>query len=76
MHRPTFPELRHCNTGALVAEMVATLYDESLDAFAPLGWPQRFSVFREDYSTLQSQFANTPMGFQHVFGSWGRSTRA
>ena len=23
-----------------VAEMVATLYDESLDAFAPLNWPQ------------------------------------
>ncbi len=33
-----------------VAEMVATLYDESLDAFAPLNWPHRFSVFREDYS--------------------------
>ena len=31
-----------------VAEMVATLYDESLDAFAPLSWPHRFSVFRED----------------------------
>ena len=55
-----------------VAEMVATLYDESLDAFAPLNWPHRFSVFREDYSTLQSQFANTPMGFQQVFGSWDR----
>ena len=52
--------------------MVATLYDESLDAFAPLNWPQRFSVFREDYSTVQSQFANTPMGFQQVFGGWDR----
>ena len=56
--------------------MVATLYDESLDAFAPLNWPHRFSVFREDYSTLQSQFANTPMGFQQVFGSWGRPYEA
>ena len=45
-----------------VAELVATLYDESLDAFAPLNWPHRFSVFREDYSTLQSQFANTAHG--------------
>jgi uncharacterized protein YfaS (alpha-2-macroglobulin family) len=53
-----------------VAEMVATLYDESLDAFAPLNWPSRFSVFREDYSTLQSQFANTPMAFQRAFGNW------
>ena len=28
--------------------MVATLYDESLDAFAPQNWMQRFNVFRED----------------------------
>ncbi len=56
----------------VVAEMVATLYDESLDAFAPLNWPQRFSVFREDYSNLQSQFANSLMGFQHVFGNWNQ----
>ena len=52
--------------------MVATLYDESLDAFAPLNWPQRFSVFREDYSSVQSQFGNMPMGFQQVFGNWDR----
>ena len=55
-----------------VAEMVATLYDESLDAFAPLNWPYQFSVFREDFSTMQSQFANTPRGLQQVFGNWGR----
>jgi hypothetical protein len=54
----------------LVAEMVATLYDESLDAFAPLNWTHRFSVFREDDSTLQSQFANTPLVFQRAFGNW------
>jgi hypothetical protein len=65
------PTLQHSNTPErLVAEMVATLYDESLDAFAPLNWPHRFSVFREDSSTLQSQFANTPMGFQRAFGNW------
>jgi hypothetical protein len=55
-----------------VAEMVATLYDESLDAFAPLNWPHQFSVFREDVSFVQSQFANMPLGFQQVFGSWDR----
>jgi hypothetical protein len=65
------PTLQHSSTPErLVAEMVAALYDESLDAFAPLNWPHRFSVFREDYSTLQSQFANTPMGFQRAFGNW------
>jgi uncharacterized protein YfaS (alpha-2-macroglobulin family) len=67
------PSLQHSNSPErLAAELVATLYDESLDAFAPLNWPHRFSVFREDYSFLQSQFANTPMGFQQAFGSWDR----
>jgi hypothetical protein len=71
--RTNTPTLQHSNTPEhLVAELVATLYDESLDAFAPLDWPHQFSVFREDYSTMQSQFANTLMGFQQVFGSWGR----
>src|SRR5262249_27755080 len=41
-----------------VAELAATLYDESLDAFAPHNWLQRFGIFREDSSTAQSQFAN------------------
>ncbi len=53
-----------------VAEMVATLYDESLDAFAPLNWPQQFSVFREDYSSLQSQFANMDESFRVVMETW------
>src|ERR1035438_6612303 len=73
------PTLQHSNTPSLhpsptperlVAEMVATLYDESLDAFASLNWPLRFSVFREDYSTLQSQFADAPIVFQRAFGDW------
>jgi len=69
------PSLQHSNTPSpsperLAAEMVATLYDESLDAFAPLNWAHRFSVFREDYSTLQAQFANMPMSFQRAFGNW------
>ena len=36
-----------------VAEMVAALYDESLDAYLPHNWPQRFGVFRQDHSNLQ-----------------------
>ena len=59
-----------------VAEMVATLYDESLDAFAPLDWPRQFSVFCEDDSSAQSQFGNTLMGFQQVFGSWDQPYEA
>jgi len=53
-----------------VAEMVATLYDESLDAFAPHYWQERFNVFRQDYSTAQSQFANQAQPFQYAFGAW------
>ena len=52
------------------AEMVAALYDESLDAFAPLGWPQGFNVFRQDFSTAQTQFGNELVGFQYAFGDW------
>ncbi len=40
------------------AEMVATLYDASLDAFAPHAWMSGFGVFRSDYSSLQLRFEN------------------
>jgi hypothetical protein len=66
------PESEGRSAEKAVAEMVATLYDESLDAFAPLDWLRRFPVFRENDSFVQSQFANMPMGFQQVFGSWDR----
>ena len=52
------------------AELVATLYDESLDAFAPRAWPDGFGVFRQDYSTLQAQFGNTAQPFQLNFNDW------
>jgi hypothetical protein len=55
------------------AEMVATLYDESLDAFAPMNWLPRFNMFREDYSTAQTQFGNVVIGFQYGFGRWTSS---
>ena len=56
----------------LAAEMVATLYDASLDAFAAHSWPRQFQVFRADHSTANSQYANLPKGFQHSFGNWVR----
>ncbi|HOC57054.1 MAG TPA: alpha-2-macroglobulin family protein [Verrucomicrobiota bacterium] len=56
----------------VAAELVAALYDESLDAFAPLDWPNRFSVFREETSFVQSQFANLSMTFQRALGQWNR----
>jgi hypothetical protein len=53
-----------------VAEMVATLYDESLDQFLPNNWLERFGFFRQDQSNLQSQFENTLKGFQWLQGQW------
>ncbi len=53
-----------------VAEMVATLYDASLDAFLPHSWQQRFNCFRQDYSTAQPAFENVPKPFQWLKGQW------
>jgi uncharacterized protein YfaS (alpha-2-macroglobulin family) len=53
-----------------VAEMVAGLYDESLDAFAAHNWQHGFEVFREDYSTAQARFLNFASQFNDVFDTW------
>jgi uncharacterized protein YfaS (alpha-2-macroglobulin family) len=53
-----------------VAEMVATLYDASLDAYLPHQWMQRFHVFRQDRSHLNSQFDNVAKGLQHLVWGW------
>ena len=53
-----------------VAEMAATLYDESLDAFLPHRWLNRFSFFRLDRSSGHASFANQTKYFQHIRGYW------
>ena len=53
-----------------VAEMVAALYDESLDAYFPHDWLKRLAVFRQDYSTIQSQFENNLKYLQTFQGFW------
>jgi hypothetical protein len=52
------------------AEMVATLYDASLDAFLPHDWNRRFDVFPHHYTWRQPQFANLTLYFQHLHGRW------
>jgi hypothetical protein len=52
------------------AEMVATLYDQSLDAYLPHNWQRRFGFFRQDHSTASPQFQNADKQFQHLHGSW------
>jgi hypothetical protein len=57
-------------TEKAVAEMVATLYDRSLDAFLPISWPRRFDFFRQDYSTAAAAFENGLKQFQGLNGEW------
>jgi uncharacterized protein YfaS (alpha-2-macroglobulin family) len=53
-----------------VAEVVATLYDQSLDAFMQAHWLQRFGFFRQDYSSASPQFQNMEKQFQQLHGYW------
>jgi uncharacterized protein YfaS (alpha-2-macroglobulin family) len=53
-----------------VAEMVAAMYDASLDAYLPHGWPQGFGVFREDHSGIAFRFENMLKSLQHLHGNW------
>lgn len=55
-------------------ELVAAMYDASLDAFLPHGWPGGFGDFYHDYSRRYSQFHNawnphfqTVANWQHPF---------
>ncbi len=54
----------------VVAEMVAGLYDESLDAYLPHHWAQSIDVFRHDWSRLQSQFQNLLVSWHRLQGRW------
>ncbi|NND99541.1 MAG: hypothetical protein HKN47_19675, partial [Pirellulaceae bacterium] len=57
------------------AEMVATLYDASLDAFKPAYWQSGFGVFRTDYSRLHSQFENQLKNLQFIHHNWSIDSR-
>ncbi len=51
------------------AEMVAALYDASLDQYLEHRWPQAFGGFRREYSRSNRQFQNTLRRFARV-SSW------
>jgi uncharacterized protein YfaS (alpha-2-macroglobulin family) len=53
-----------------VAEMVAAMYDESLDAYLPHTWMERFNVFRQDHNWVNLIFENTAKHFNHLHGNW------
>ncbi len=52
------------------AELVAGLYDASLDAFTPHHWMSQFSVFRRESSRLRSQFENHQQQFRRILATW------
>ena len=54
----------------VAAEMVATMYDASLDAYLPHNWMHKFNVFRQDHSNLSMQFENSAKGLYHFRGNW------
>jgi len=53
-----------------VAEMVASLYDKSLDEFLPHGWYRSFDLFHEDDSSVAMNFENVPEWFHELHGEW------
>jgi uncharacterized protein YfaS (alpha-2-macroglobulin family) len=56
-----------------VAEMVATLYDESLDGYQPHDWQKTFSnLFRKEYYYFNSRFENSSLNLRTLQGGWKR----
>ncbi|MEI8372538.1 MAG: alpha-2-macroglobulin family protein [Planctomycetota bacterium] len=53
-----------------VAEMVAALYDQSLDAYLPHNWQSGFGVFRQDWSRISYQFENMAKYLNQLQGGW------
>jgi len=51
------------------AEMVAALYDASLDQYLAHNWRQTFGVFRQEYSRSNTRFQNSLRSFTPV-SSW------
>lgn len=52
------------------AEMVAAMYDASLDAYQPFSWPGGFGVFRQDRTYVSAQFENMLKSLQQIHYGW------
>jgi hypothetical protein len=53
-----------------VAEMVAALYDASLDQYLPHDWIHSFAGFRNETSRLSSRFENGMLTFTNALYDW------
>jgi len=58
------------NAWGAVAEMVAGMYDASLDQYLPHDWLQRLNGFRSESSRLSSRFENYVLTFQTSRYDW------
>ncbi|MBE2216009.1 MAG: hypothetical protein IAE82_19200 [Opitutaceae bacterium] len=58
------------------AEMVAALYDASLDQYLAHSWAQAFSVFRREFVRSQMSFQNQRLDFRVLENRWYQQTRA
>jgi hypothetical protein len=68
----TTPEPSHPDAMAASVEMLAVLYDQSLDALAAHQWPGQglLNLFRRERSPSPPTFTNTGLGFHQLAGSW------
>ncbi|HPK50176.1 MAG TPA: alpha-2-macroglobulin family protein, partial [Opitutaceae bacterium] len=58
------------------AEMVAALYDASLDQYALHGWPAGLGFFRRESGFLHSKLQNAREGFRRLHGCWTVDSRS
>lgn len=56
------------------AELVAALYDESLDAFMPHQWQTLISHFFRNYTEITQRFSNRDENFQAWLADWNHIT--
>jgi len=55
------------------AELVATLYDESLDAFYPHRWSTLMNFFGHNYTSFNQRFSNVDQDFYAWISNWNSS---
>ncbi|MGI9518635.1 MAG: alpha-2-macroglobulin family protein, partial [Pirellulaceae bacterium] len=57
------------------AEMVAGLYDASLDAFVSHMWQGAFNLFYQNRPRIQQHFTNSLQHFNNIYNSWQVNTK-
>jgi hypothetical protein len=67
--------IRGPGAGLAAAEMVAGLYDASLDQYRRHDWRRSFGVFRREDNGTETSFTNSTLRFGHFYGAWERQRR-